>query len=188
VSDNSFFTYRTDTNGILGDKLGKGYTVVQNEQMYKILDQLPDARVETCGLLKDGTVAFMVMDLGADIKVGTELVKLYATGWNSHNGTISLQYSLTPTRVVCWNTLNAALGNTKWQVKIKHTQNWEPRAEEAMSVIQMVRSGQIELEAAYNHMRSNRVTSDSQVLDYIGNLFLTKKERTELRAAPTPWR
>src|SRR3954467_13297239 len=30
ISDNSFFTYRTDTNAILGDKVGKDYTVVQN--------------------------------------------------------------------------------------------------------------------------------------------------------------
>jgi hypothetical protein len=30
ISDNSYFTFRTDTEAVLGDKIGRDYEVVQN--------------------------------------------------------------------------------------------------------------------------------------------------------------
>src|SRR5690349_15096840 len=34
ISDNSFFTFRTDTEAILGDKIGSDYEVVQNTEAF----------------------------------------------------------------------------------------------------------------------------------------------------------
>src|SRR5882762_8472422 len=40
ISKSSFFTYRTDTNAILGDKLGKNYTVYQNDTALAVVDEM----------------------------------------------------------------------------------------------------------------------------------------------------
>jgi hypothetical protein len=37
ISDNSFFTYRTDTEAVLGDKIGRDYEVIQNIDAFSSL-------------------------------------------------------------------------------------------------------------------------------------------------------
>lgn len=43
VSTNSFFTYRNDTEAVLGDKLGKDYTVLQNREAMDLIDTLVES-------------------------------------------------------------------------------------------------------------------------------------------------
>ena len=40
VSHNSFFTYRTDTGVVLGDKLGTDYHVIQNRDAFMFFDAI----------------------------------------------------------------------------------------------------------------------------------------------------
>src|SRR5579875_3812619 len=40
VSTNSFFTYRTDTGEVLGDKLGSDYNIVQNVDAFSFFDAI----------------------------------------------------------------------------------------------------------------------------------------------------
>ena len=42
ISTNSFYTYRPDTNAILGDRLGKDYEVVQNTDAFSFFDAIVD--------------------------------------------------------------------------------------------------------------------------------------------------
>jgi phage/plasmid-like protein (TIGR03299 family) len=69
---------------------------------------------------------------GAEDKVNT-----YLLVHTSHDGSLSIQASVTPVRVVCQNTLNMALRGNKQTYKIRHTQNTEGRvaaAREALGI------------------------------------------------------
>jgi hypothetical protein len=40
ISDNSYFTFRTDTEAVLGDKVGNDYEVVQNNEVFSFFDSI----------------------------------------------------------------------------------------------------------------------------------------------------
>ena len=50
-------------------------------------------------------------------------IERYILLTNSHDGSGSVMALMTPVRVVCWNTLSAAISGAKNLVKIRHTKN-----------------------------------------------------------------
>lgn len=57
ISNTSFFTYRQDTNFVLGDRLGRDYHVVQNQEALGVVDALVSEGamvIETAGSLRNG--------------------------------------------------------------------------------------------------------------------------------------
>lgn len=112
-----------DVLGVVGSR----YKVYQNEEMYDFADSLLDgARWETGGSLENGSVVFGSLALERETVIDpngvADVVKNYILVSSSHNGTTSLQASVTPTRVVCANTLAVALQGAKQTFKIRHTQ------------------------------------------------------------------
>jgi phage/plasmid-like protein (TIGR03299 family) len=55
----------------------------------------------------------------------------------SHDGSISVEGSITPVRVVCANTFDFALGNGKMAYKVRHTATAGDRLAEAQSMLLM---------------------------------------------------
>lgn len=118
----------TDILGITGNR----YTIVQNEDAFAFLQSLADgARWETAGALGHGNKVFgsiaFERETVLDPSGVSDVVKTYALVHNSHDGSGSLGYGLTPVRVVCQNTLNVALGNISQGGKIRHTISAEDR-------------------------------------------------------------
>lgn len=112
-----------DVLGVVGSR----YNVYQNEEMYSFADSLLDgARWETGGSLKNGSVVFGSLALERDTVLDpngvSDVVKNYILVSSSHDGSTSLQASVTPVRVVCANTLAVALKDAKQTYKIRHTQ------------------------------------------------------------------
>ncbi len=129
-----FSTIRTNpvTGGVnlLGSGLGEGYTVIQNEENADILNALVDesgAHFETAGALQGGRKVFLTMKLPRSIELagsgGTDVTNLYLVAENSHDGSSAFRVMVTPVRVVCANTLRAALGRATSQYSIRHTAN-----------------------------------------------------------------
>lgn len=116
VSDNSFFTYRTDTGEILGDKLGSDYNIVQNVDAFGFFDAIVDGdgmQYETAGALGKGERIFITAKLPGYIRVGNDdMIEKYLFLTTSHDGSGSITAAFTPVRIVCQNTLNAALGRS----------------------------------------------------------------------------
>lgn len=114
---------------------GARYEIVQNADAFSFLQSLSDgARWETAGALGNGNKVFgsiaFERETVLDPSGVSDTVKTYALVYNSHDGSTALGYGLTPTRVVCQNTLNVALGNISQSGKIRHTASAEDRMRE----------------------------------------------------------
>jgi phage/plasmid-like protein (TIGR03299 family) len=107
-SQNSFFTYRTDTDDVLGDKLGPEYQVVQNVDAFAFFDAIVEGEgimYETAGALGKGERIFICAKLPTYIKVGSDdLIEKYLFLTTSHDGFGSITAAFTPTRIVCNNS------------------------------------------------------------------------------------
>jgi len=123
VRDNPF-DGETDVLGLVGQR----YRVLQNEDLFTFGDSLLDGgRWETAGSIKNGTVVFGSLALDRETVLdpnGVEdRINSYLLVHTSHDGSVAIQASVTPVRVVCQNTLNMALHGVKQSYKIRHTES-----------------------------------------------------------------
>lgn len=183
VSKSSFFTLRTDINKVLGERLGSDYTVYQNTQALNIVDEMVKTKkviIETVGAIDDGRKVFTCLRLNNSIVVdGTDEIFQYALLANSHDGSLAITVMPTNVRVVCNNTLSAALSSAKGSYKIRHTRNAADRVKEAFTIMGLLEDNSKANSAAYNAMKHNSITKQ-EFFDYIGNIFVTSDEIAEL--------
>lgn len=120
--------------------VGDRYNVYQNEDAFGFLDVLAQAgRWETAGSIKGGRVVFGSLALPNDITLDPEgradKISNYLLVATSHDGSMPLTAMNTPVRVVCQNTLNAAMRGTKVQYKIRHTSKMEGKVQAARETL-----------------------------------------------------
>jgi phage/plasmid-like protein (TIGR03299 family) len=180
----SFSTLRTDTNQILGDRIGKNYTIVQNLEAFDFFDsitQAGEAMYETAGVLGIGEKIFVTAKMPNTIRIaGTDdLTEVYVLLTSSHDGSGSIIAAVTPVRVVCQNTLNMALSNTINRVAIRHTSAVKDRLAEAHKVLGISKAFVTEANECFNHL-SKKYVSDDAVKELIRNLF-NEQERDSTR-------
>jgi len=107
--------------------VGMGYRIVQPQEAFDWADSLVDsgaAKYETAGLLHQGSVAFISMEIGhLDIKVNgvDDPIDFYLMVRNSYDGGSSLTAVITPVRVVCTNTDRMARLKAISQFSIRHS-------------------------------------------------------------------
>jgi len=133
IRTNPFDNTQTDVLGVVGQR----YVPLQNEDLFSFGDNILDGggRWETAGSLRGGRVVFGSLALERETILDptgvADKVKTYLLINTSHDGSIAIQASITPVRVVCANTLNLALSRTnrkngvKQSFKIRHTQTAE---------------------------------------------------------------
>ncbi|KAA9036128.1 DUF945 domain-containing protein [Ginsengibacter hankyongi] len=78
----------------------------------------------------------------------------------SHDGFGSITAAFIPIRIICNNTLNAALRNRSNSIKIRHTQNAKEHLEEAHKVMGIVNRLSNELGAILNRWSKVRITDE----------------------------
>jgi len=122
---------------ILGT-VGKGYTPIQNIDALDIVRPLIEAngaRIEAAGALGKGERVWLLLrmpELDLSISEGDD-VRGYLLIHTSHDGTLAYGARFTPIRVVCQNTLSAALAGRENRtfITIRHTKNAGQRIAEA---------------------------------------------------------
>jgi len=136
---------QTDVLGIVGER----YVPLQNEDLFSFGDNILDGggRWETAGSIKGGRVVFGSLALERETILDptgvADKVKTYLLINTSHDGSIAIQASITPVRVVCANTLNLALNakkkknGVKQSFKIRHTQTAEGKIQIARQTLGM---------------------------------------------------
>jgi phage/plasmid-like protein (TIGR03299 family) len=164
ISDNSYFTFRTDTGAVLGDKLGRDYEVVQNTEVFNFFDSMVGGKegilYETAGALGQGGTIFITVKLPDYIRVGrNDCIEKYLFLTSSHDGSGSIHIAFTPVRVVCRNTLNAALRNQTNGIKIRHTASAAEKLKVAHHMLGISSQLSIDLEAIFNRWSRVRITN-----------------------------
>jgi len=134
-----FATIRTDTDEYLG-VVGSNYTPVQNRDVFSFFDELVSqnsAIYHTAGVLGIGERIWVLAKLPEYITLpGNDVIEQYVLLYNSHDGKSSVTAMMTPIRVVCNNTLNAALdAKTPYRVNIIHTVNAVVKLKEAHRIL-----------------------------------------------------
>lgn len=158
-----FATIRTDTEMPLGI-VGKDYEVVQNVEAFSFFDSIVGGKegilYETAGALgKNGERIFITAKLPDYIKVGRDdCIEKYLFLTTSHDTTESITIAFTPIRVVCQNTLNAALNNHVNCIKIRHTASATDKLKEAHKMLGISNQLSVELEAVFNRWARVRIS------------------------------
>jgi phage/plasmid-like protein (TIGR03299 family) len=185
----SFSTVRVNKDGsesVLCGRVGRDYTPIQNTAAFGFFDHVVgagEAIYETAGILKAGRSVFLLAALPEYIKIlgsDEDKIKKFVLLANWHDGTSSLLAMFTDVRVVCNNTLNAALRSAVSQVAIRHTASAEERMKEASRTMGLVNQYNKELERAFNSMAVARMSADDLV-KYVETLLPMpeKKENEE---------
>lgn len=132
-----FATYRKDTGAVFG-VVGSRYHVVQNVDAFKFFDDIVgqgEAIFETAGSLGQGETVFITAKLPDYIKVSDDVIEKYLLFTMAHDGSKAIQAMFTPVRVVCNNTLQAAMQNHSNRVTIRHTKSASDRLAEAHKIM-----------------------------------------------------
>lgn len=184
-SDSSFYTYRTDNEQVLGSSVGRDYTVVQNCEAFEFFDAIVGGEsgilYETAGALGNGERIFITAKLPGYIRVGNydDVTEKYVFLTTSHDGSGSITAAFTPIRIVCMNTLNAAMRNMTNVVRIKHTSGAKLRLENAHKVMGMANLMSAQLEDIFNNWAKVKVT-DQEVKKLIQLALCPNKESLDL--------
>ena len=175
---NFFATIRTDTDQVLG-LVGRDYKIVQNVDAFSFFDSIVGGdgiMYETAGALGKGERIFITAKLPDYIKVGSnDLIEKYIFLTTSHDGYGSITAAFTPVRIVCANTLSAALHNCSNSIKIRHTLSAQDRLKEAHKVMGISNLLSIQLEDIFNHWAKVRIT-DNEVKKLIQLAMVPNKE------------
>jgi phage/plasmid-like protein (TIGR03299 family) len=178
---------RTDTNEILGIVKGR-YRIVQNKDAFGFFDTIIDrgeAIFETAGALGKGERIFVTAKLPEDMLVRGERVEKYIMLTNSHDGTSTIIAGFTPIRVVCNNTLTAALKKLDNKVSISHTASAESRLKEASRVMGIASKYMDEVNTTFESMTTRKL-SDLEMKYFIETVMKNSfKEDTSDKEAST---
>lgn len=162
-----YATLRTDTNAIFG-VVGKDYQIVQNADAFSFFDAIVGGGdgilYETAGAIGQGERIFITAKLPGYIRVGSgdDVTEKYIFLTTSHDGSGSITAAFTPIRIVCQNTLNAAMRNMSNVVRIRHTANAKQRLEDAHRVMGLADNLSVQLEDIFNDWAKVRI-EDAQV-------------------------
>lgn len=180
TSDKSFFTFRTDTEVVLGNNVGAGYTIVQNADAFTFFDAIAEGegmRYETAGALGKGERIFITAKLPDYIKVGNDdIIEKYLFLTMSHDGKHDITAAFTPIRIVCNNTLNAALGDCTNMIKIKHAYDVQQKLKEAQRIMGMVNTLSPLMEQAFNQW--SKVKINDKALQRLIQIALAPNKET----------
>ena len=129
---------RNDNNQVLG-LVSESYEIVQNHEAFKFLDAIlgTDLLFETAGSLHGGRKVWVLARRPDFVSVAGDQVATYVFVASSHDGSMSVTSAVTPVRIVCANTLGAALYGTAANrtFRMRHTSGIGDRWEEAREVI-----------------------------------------------------
>lgn len=175
IPDN-FATVRTDDKSTLGI-VGNSYTILQNVDAFNFFDSVAergDAIYETAGSLFGGRKIFITAKIPGLIRVGLagneDISEKYILLTNSHDGTGAVTVKLVTTRVVCNNTLTAALREGGRGISIRHSQLMHDKLAVAAQTIGIANKRFLEMEETFNQF-ANVNMRETEVRDFLRKCF-----------------
>jgi phage/plasmid-like protein (TIGR03299 family) len=177
LKQEAYATLRTDTGDILG-VVNESYEPIQNIDAFTFFDTLVadnEATYETAGVLGKGECVWVLAKLPGYIKVhGNDIVYKYILLTNQHDTGSHVRLKIIPIRLVCNNTLTAALLGAG-DISIRHTTNTAWNSEQAAKMLILSKCLHEELDIVFNDMAVKKIT-DEQLREYVQALFPVNEE------------
>lgn len=167
---NKYATVRSTDHRPLG-VVGASYKAVQNVDALNFMDALTqtgEAKYETAGSLQLGRIIWVMAKVPNGS--GKDPVEQYLLCTTSHDGTSPVMVTATPVRVVCNNTLNAALRGSKNKFRIRHTTNVEDKITEARKTLADSLVFFKKLDITFDRMKDVKFTED-QLIKLVEKVF-----------------
>lgn len=177
-----YATYRKDKNIPLGIVKQK-YTVVQNSDAFKFFDDVigKDSAIwQTAGYFGYGNRIFVSAKLPDTIRVNGDPVDNYLIFTNSHDGSRGVSILFSPIRVVCQNTLNAAIRTSTNIINIRHTKSVHHNISMAQEILGIAKQEAVQFGTLGEQLANIKVT-DKDVADYICQHFMTEEEYNKMK-------
>ena len=175
---NAFSIYRTDNNTPLGMVKGR-YTPVQNLEAFKFFDGAigkDKAIWQTAGCFGNGERVFVSAKLPNNILVnGEDPVDNFLVFTTTHDGSGGVKALLTPIRVYCQNTLNAAIATSTNYVSFRHTASVLNNMDSAAELLGICRQKIDIVSSHYEQMFKTKMT-DKKVQEVFASVILSNKE------------
>ena len=151
-----------DVLGVVGQR----YQALQNEDLFAFADNMLDGgRWETAGSIKNGTVVFGSLALDREVVLDEsgvgDKINTYLLVHTSHDGSLAVQASVTPVRVVCQNTLNYAMAGVKQSYKIRHTSTVNGKVQAAREALGLANAYLDEFEIEAQALIQKEITPDT---------------------------
>jgi phage/plasmid-like protein (TIGR03299 family) len=161
---------------------GSRYAPIQNRHAFECLDGIVGeqaAMYHTVGSLYNGRKVWMLVQLPGYITVKGDDVGKFLLLANAHDGSMCLTLKMTPVRVVCANTLAAALsndGSTYW--RLRHTLSLPTKIEAAREALGIASQRFEKVGELYRYFGDHNMTV-GQVETYLNRLFPDKDEKDQ---------
>ena len=140
-------TFREDNNLTLGVVKDR-YTVFQNHDAFSFMDELvqgQEAMFVTAGSIKGGKVVWALCKLPGHIEITKkDIIENFILLMISHDGSKAVHIKHTPVRVVCNNTLSAAMGSGLSDFSTRHTAKIFDKTEDAREALGILNTNFIE--------------------------------------------
>lgn len=180
-------TMRMDLDKPLG-VVSEHYGIVQNRDAFQFIDTLCTGGsgspvIECAGVLGQGERVFITAKFPEQIILDNrtdDRVDMYVVFTTSHDGTGAVNCMVTPTRVVCNNTLNFAMSHNAGKISLRHTSGINSRLdltnkenrEFAFRTLNMFNVYKKSLEESFEHLRNIRV-SEKELDDILAQVLLS---------------
>ncbi|HWP39576.1 MAG TPA: DUF932 domain-containing protein [Tepidisphaeraceae bacterium] len=136
--------------------VGREYVPLQNADAFSFFDEIVGAKAaeyETAGALGNGERVWILAKLPGQIHVvGDDITHKYLLLANGHDGRTCVQIKLTPVRVVCQNTLTAALNDGKRGISVHHGRGFWNRMRSAQQALGIINHRFVQLESDFKRM------------------------------------
>ena len=161
---------RSSDKSVLGVVTDK-YKIVQNFEAFDFTDALIDEGVtyETAGSLRNGKTIWLLAKM-PERNILDDKFDPYICFTNSHDGTGAIRVVMTPTRVVCNNTLSIALRNATRSWSTKHMGDMASKLHEAKITLGLANDYLTALEESADKF-ANEKFSNEEVLGVLDEMF-----------------
>jgi phage/plasmid-like protein (TIGR03299 family) len=180
---------RDDTGEVLGI-VSDEYEVVDNRDAFRFLDALigSELHFETVGSLWGGRRVWVLARLPEFIELGGDQSATYVYVANSHDGSMAVTAAATPIRIVCANTLGAALrqaehgSHAERTFRLRHTGNLQAKFAEARQVLGMTINYQKQFKALADRLALEPISEGALERRVLRHLWVTDDENLGRRA------
>jgi len=169
------------------------YQPVQNAEIvdfFREYCEAGQATMETVGGLKGGAIVWALAKLNGGSNMvlgGVDELRGYMLLATSHDGSVRTVGKPTQVRVVCWNTLSAALAGSKGahEFRMKHTRKWTAGvAKEAQQVMGMAIEQVREVNVLAGQLSQVKLDGKGKV-EFLRRLLNQDKEQPVVSVEPT---